>query len=144
MGRRTVHLRLCLVSSMVFPTFRCIRQLHQGNIAKNLARSSLVRCLYSHNDAAADFVNQGFFISVAPGNEAVDAVDASTRSPASESSVCNLGGTNQDDSFFKRSNYGTAVDILAPAEKVLSTLLGGKTVSCKTITSRSLPSPTAK
>lgn len=86
----------------------------------------------AYNDAAADLTNQGYFASVASGNESLD---ASTRSPASEPSVCTVGGTNPDDSFFDRSNYGTAVDVLAPAESFLSTLPGGKAVSYKTFIS---------
>lgn len=78
------------------------------------------------NQAAADLVRSGVFLGVAAGNENKD---ASEFSPASEPSVCTVGGTAKDDSRYKNSNYGRDVNILAPGVDILSLKAGGGTVS---------------
>lgn len=78
------------------------------------------------NQAAANVVSAGHFMAVAAGN---DATDASSSSPASESSVCTVGATDKTDTFCYFSNYGSPVDILAPGANIESTWPGGETVS---------------
>lgn len=78
------------------------------------------------NEAAAAIVEAGIFLAVAAGNEAAD---ASTSSPASESSVCTVGATDIDDQLAEYSNFGKLVDILAPGTDIKSTWPGNKTVS---------------
>ncbi|POR37767.1 Subtilase serine protease [Tolypocladium paradoxum] len=63
------------------------------------------------NNAARNLVDAGVFVGVAAGNENKD---AASRSPASEPSVCTVGGTAIDDTRYSGSNYGKAVKILAP------------------------------
>lgn len=79
----------------------------------------------STNDAAAKLQKAGVFVAVAAGNSNKDASDFS---PASEPSVCTVGGTAIDDNRYNNSNYGKLVDILAPAVNVLSTWIGKSTV----------------
>lgn len=78
------------------------------------------------NTAAASLVRKGYFIAAAAGN---DNIDAGGVSPASEPSVCTVGGTARDDSRYDRSNWGPFVDIHGPAVDVQSTLPGGRSVS---------------
>ncbi|QUC20980.1 uncharacterized protein UV8b_05221 [Ustilaginoidea virens] len=75
------------------------------------------------NTAAASLVRKGYFIAAAAGN---DNIDAGGVSPASEPSVCTVGGTARDDSRYDRSNWGPFVDIHGPAVDVQSTLPGGR------------------
>ena len=78
------------------------------------------------NNAARNLVDAGVFVGVAAGNENKDATSVS---PASEPSVCTVGGTAIDDTRYSNSNYGKFVDILAPGVDILSTRTGGGTVS---------------
>lgn len=78
------------------------------------------------NQAAAKMIQSGVFLAVAAGN---DATDASQTSPASEPSVCTVGATDSSDRLSSFSNYGAVVDILAPGSNILSTWIGGATVS---------------
>ncbi|RDA87831.1 hypothetical protein CP532_3001 [Ophiocordyceps camponoti-leonardi (nom. inval.)] len=87
------------------------------------------------NQAAAALVRSGVFVAVAAGNENQD---ASYVSPASEPSVCTVGGTSSDDSRYTMSNWGASVDILAPAVQVLSTRAGGGSVA---LTGTSMATP---
>lgn len=81
------------------------------------------------NQAAAKMIQSGVFLAVAAGN---DAKDASQTSPASEPSVCTVGATDSSDRLSSFSNFGPAVDILAPGSDILSTWIGGATVSYTT------------
>ncbi|GGS15263.1 MULTISPECIES: S8 family serine peptidase [Actinokineospora] len=45
--------------------------------------------------------------------------------PGNEPSTINVGGTNSSDGKYSLSNYGSCVDILAPADGVISLSLGG-------------------
>ncbi|KAG5984610.1 hypothetical protein E4U55_004052 [Claviceps digitariae] len=76
------------------------------------------------NDAARQLVNSGFFVAVAAGN---NNQDARNYSPASEPSVCTVGGTSKYDTRYTMSNWGPALDILGPGVEVLSTFPGGRT-----------------
>ncbi|KAF2844192.1 subtilisin-like serine protease-like protein PR1A [Plenodomus tracheiphilus IPT5] len=70
------------------------------------------------NSAAANAVSAGMFLAVAAGNSAIDANNAS---PASEPTVYTVGATDSNDQWASFSNFGPAVDILAPGVAVLST-----------------------
>ncbi|KAJ6439562.1 RNAse P Rpr2/Rpp21/SNM1 subunit domain-containing protein [Purpureocillium lavendulum] len=74
------------------------------------------------NHIAAKLTRGDIFVGVAAGN---NAADAATKSPASEPLVCTVGGVDQNDTWWYRSNYGPLVDILAPAVNVLSTMPNG-------------------
>ncbi|KAM4063140.1 subtilase family protein [Hirsutella rhossiliensis] len=87
------------------------------------------------NQAAAALVRSGVFVGVAAGNEDED---ASKFSPASEPSVCTVGGTAEDDTRYNNSNWGSAVNILAPAVDILSLRAGGGTT---TMTGTSMATP---
>ncbi|PHH69110.1 hypothetical protein CDD82_7986 [Ophiocordyceps australis] len=76
------------------------------------------------NSAIRDVVNAGFFVGVAAGNENQD---ADNTSPASSREVCTVGGTTRNDTRYVNSNYGPAVDIMAPAVDVKSLRAGGGT-----------------
>lgn len=76
------------------------------------------------NDAARGLVNKGYFVAVAAGN---NGRDASGYSPASESSVCTVAGSDINDRNYRDSNYGRVVDIIGPAVDVLSTWPNGQT-----------------
>jgi len=87
------------------------------------------------NSATAGVVSAGVFLAVAAGNEAQDANNVS---PASEPSAFTVGATDSSDRFASFSNFGTAVDVLAPGVAILSTWLGGGTNS---ISGTSMASP---
>ncbi|PHH90363.1 hypothetical protein CDD83_3886 [Cordyceps sp. RAO-2017] len=84
------------------------------------------------NDAADALVDTGVFFGAAAGNTGEDAAKFS---PASEPSVCTVGGTDPDDKLFYKtydglnkpfaSNWGPAVNILAPGQGIASTGNGG-------------------
>lgn len=78
------------------------------------------------NQAAAGLVGHGVFLAVAAGN---DNTDASGYSPASEPTACTVGASTVSDARSSFSNYGGPVRIFAPGSEVLSTWLGGGTVS---------------
>jgi subtilisin family serine protease len=80
----------------------------------------------SVNSAAASAVSAGLFLAVAAGN---DGRDASGYSPASEPTAFTVGATDSADKIASFSNYGSLVDIFAPGVSILSTWIGGKTVS---------------
>lgn len=77
------------------------------------------------NQAAARLVRANYFVAVASGN---DNRDARYYSPASEPSVCTVGGTDKFDNRYTMSNWGPAVDINGPGVDILSTFPGGQTV----------------
>jgi hypothetical protein len=74
----------------------------------------------SVNSATANAVDAGIFMAVAAGNEAQE---ASNVSPASEATAYTVGATDSLDRFAPFSNFGSAVDILAPGVAILSTWL---------------------
>lgn len=80
----------------------------------------------SVNQGAAALVNSGVFLAVAAGN---DNRDAQNTSPASEPTACTVGATDSSDRRSSFSNFGRVVDIFAPGTGVLSTWIGGSTVS---------------
>ncbi|QPH15795.1 hypothetical protein C2857_000292 [Epichloe festucae Fl1] len=89
----------------------------------------------AENQAAARLVRDGFFVAVAAGN---DNRDARYFSPASEPSVCTVGGTDKFDNRYTMSNWGPALDINGPGVDVLSTLPNGR-AGRKTGTSMATP-----
>jgi hypothetical protein len=78
------------------------------------------------NSAVANAVSAGVFMAVAAGNEAQL---ASNVSPASEATAFTVGASDSTDKFASFSNYGSAVDMVAPGVSILSTWLNGGTVS---------------
>jgi subtilisin family serine protease len=100
-----------------------------GSMSLGGSRSATV------NSAAANAVAAGVFMSVAAGNEAAD---ASTSSPASETSVFTVAASDSSDRFASFSNFGTLIDIIAPGVNILSTWLNGGT---NTISGTSMATP---
>jgi hypothetical protein len=78
------------------------------------------------NSAAASAVSAGLFLAVAAGNEAQNAANVS---PASEPTVFTVGATDSNDKIASFSNFGSVLDIFAPGVSILSTWIGGRTVS---------------
>jgi subtilisin family serine protease len=78
------------------------------------------------NSATASVVTAGVFMAVAAGN---DAKDSANSSPASEATAYTVGATDSSDTFAYFSNFGAAVDILAPGVSIPSTWLNNGTVS---------------
>ncbi|TQV95026.1 hypothetical protein V2A60_009897 [Cordyceps javanica] len=81
-------------------------------------------CPYSRalNDAVDNLVRRGIFVAVAAGNANRTASDIS---PASAGGACNVGGSDYYDNRYIQSNWGSSVDISAPAVNIASTLPGG-------------------
>ncbi|MFD9569015.1 S8 family peptidase [Streptomyces sp. NPDC059982] len=78
-------------------------------------------------DAAATALSDaGVLPIVAAGN---DAKDAGTVSPASADRVVTVAASNKYDEETDFSNWGTAVELYAPGEDILSAKLGGGSVS---------------
>ncbi|KAM4066353.1 subtilase family protein [Hirsutella rhossiliensis] len=85
----------------------------------------------SLDQAAAKLIETGVFVAVAAGNSNTP---ADRYSPASERSVCVVGGMQKNDALLYMdesfaSNFGSAVDIFAPAREIISTSNSGKTKS---------------
>jgi subtilisin family serine protease len=78
------------------------------------------------NQAAAALVSRGVFLAVAAGN---DNANAGNYSPASATSACTVGASDESDGRSYFSNYGSVVDIFAPGSNIRSTLPGGGSVS---------------
>lgn len=70
------------------------------------------------NNAAAALVGYGVFVAVASGGDDDDAV---RYSPASESTVCTVSASDENDTVAASSNWGALVDVYAPGKDVLST-----------------------
>lgn len=106
-----------------------------GRVGKAVANMSLGGAFsQAVNDAVAAATQAGLFFAVAAGNEAED---ASKASPASEPSACTVGATDVNDVFASVSNFGSALDILAPGVDILSTWNDGTSVRPRSSTIRS-------
>lgn len=88
------------------------------------------------NMAVNAAVKGGLPMAVAAGNEDQD---ASLVSPASASQVVTVGATTNEDERSWFSNWGTAVDIMAPGSDITSTWLGKDATN--TISGTSMASP---
>lgn len=88
------------------------------------------------NSAAAALVSRDKFVAVAAGNENDD---GGNYSPASEPSVCTVGGSDRNDNMDGISNYGSAVDMFAPGREVPSTWPEGGMVSSQSCLLRVVP-----
>ncbi len=73
------------------------------------------------DEAVANAIEAGIVFVVAAGNEGID---ASTVSPAHVDGAITVGAYGRDGKFSDFSNYGPAVDLLAPGEDIAS--LSGK------------------
>lgn len=113
------------------------------------------------NDAAANVVKSGIFLSVAAGNEAEN---ASNSSPASASEVCTIAASTSTDGSASFTNYGslgksstcpsfekflyskqrtdstTTVDLYAPGQSITAAYPGG---GSKTLSGTSMAAPHA-
>ncbi|KAI1416973.1 oryzin precursor [Hypoxylon sp. FL1857] len=90
----------------------------------NISLGALRTVSSAINAAAAAAVKAGLFLSVAAGN---DDLDASLFSPASEPTVCTVGATRKDDSRAPFSNWGSLIDVFAPGVDIISTWNNGST-----------------
>ncbi|KAK6357684.1 Secreted subtilisin-like serine protease sub4 [Orbilia javanica] len=82
--------------------------------------------LESVNQAVKALYDRGVTVIVAAGNEADD---ASKYSPASADNAITVGALDVDGTVPDFSNYGSAVDILAPGVNVLSSVIGSDTAT---------------
>lgn len=80
----------------------------------------------SANAAAKALTRKNIFVAASAGN---GEQDASNSSPASEIDVCTVGAIDVGNERAYFSNYGKFVDIWAPGVSILSTYIGGTTVS---------------
>nr|AAT65816.2 alkaline serine protease [Penicillium nordicum] len=87
------------------------------------------------NDAAANVVKSGVFLSVAAGNEAQD---ASNSSPASAPIVCTVAASTSSDGSASFTNFGSVVDLYAPGEAITAAFPGG---GSKTLSGTSMAAP---
>lgn len=67
------------------------------------------------NNAVAQAVQAGAFVTVAAGN---NNQNAANYSPASEASACTVGATDINDNRSSFSNFGSIVDIFAPGTNI--------------------------
>ncbi|CZT17806.1 related to Cuticle-degrading protease [Ramularia collo-cygni] len=91
----------------------------------------------SSNNAVAQAVAAGAFVTVAAGN---NNANAANYSPASEPSACTVGATDINDNRSSFSNYGSLVDIFAPGTSIQSTWIGS-TTAVNTISGTSMATP---
>ncbi|CAI7650120.1 unnamed protein product [Penicillium viridicatum] len=87
------------------------------------------------NDAAANVVKSGVFLSVAAGN---DGQDASNSSPASAPDVCTVAASTSSDGSASFTNFGSVVDVYAPGESITAAYPGG---GSKTLSGTSMAAP---
>ncbi|KAJ5262636.1 alkaline serine protease [Penicillium chrysogenum] len=87
------------------------------------------------NDAAANVVRSGVFLSVAAGNEAQD---ASNSSPASAPNVCTIAASTNSDGSASFTNFGSVVDLYAPGKDITAAYPGG---GSKTLSGTSMAAP---
>ena len=78
------------------------------------------------DQAVTNLWNSGVFLAVAAGN---DNVDACTESPSGAPSVFTVAASEKTDAKASYSNWGTCVEIYAPGSAIVSTYLGGTTMS---------------
>eukprot|EP00128_Syssomonas_multiformis_P016025 Colp12_sorted_trinity150504_noHs@15098 len=77
------------------------------------------------NEALNRLLEYGIVVVAAAGNDSKDACEGS---PSSARDVLTVGGTSRSDSFLFYSNYGSCVDLLAPAESIVTTWPNGRTM----------------
>ncbi len=99
------------------PTVPCVINLSLG-VVVNMTSYNMI------DTACAQAVNEGIVVVVAAGN---DSIDARNVSPAHTTEVITVGAYDVYDRLASFSNYGTAIDILAPGSNVLSTSYTGNT-----------------
>lgn len=80
----------------------------------------------STKEMMAKLVGLGIFIAGAAGNFNKD---VGNNTPGSEPSICTVGATDYQDKKALFSNFGKALDILAPGMTIVSTVPGGGKVS---------------
>jgi len=78
------------------------------------------------DQAVTNLWNSGVFLAVAAGN---DNVDACTESPSGAASVFTVAASEKTDAKASYSNWGTCVEAYAPGSAIVSTYLGGTTMS---------------
>jgi subtilisin family serine protease len=78
------------------------------------------------DQAVTSLWNSGVFLAVAAGN---DNVDACTESPSGAPSVYTVAASTKTDAKASFSNWGTCVEVYAPGSAIVSTFLGGATMS---------------
>lgn len=78
------------------------------------------------DQAVTSLSNSGVFLAVAAGN---DNVDACTESPSGAPNVFTVAASTKTDAKASYSNWGTCVEIYAPGSAIVSTYLGGTTMS---------------
>lgn len=98
------------------PDKRVVANLSLGGYAGSTRYTSL-----DHELIVAQDENDLIFV-VAAGNSADD---AALYTPAHAKDVVTVGAFDANDSFSSFSNYGHAVDILAPGSDIVSTAVGG-------------------
>ncbi|KAJ6185270.1 alkaline serine protease [Penicillium mononematosum] len=87
------------------------------------------------NDAAANVVKSGVFLSVAAGNEGEDAKNSS---PASAPNVCTIAASTSSDGSASFTNFGSVVDLYAPGEDITAAYPGG---GSKSLSGTSMAAP---
>lgn len=97
----------------------------------------------STKEMMAKLVGLGIFIAGAASNFNKD---VGNNTPGSEPSICTVGATDSQDKKALFSNFGKALDILAPGMTIVSTVPGGGKVSlfCLARLSHDLVAATAR
>lgn len=109
-----------------------------GRVAKSVISMSLGgRFSQATNDAVAQAVSAGVFVTVAAGNNNANAADYS---PASERSACTVGATDANDARASFSNFGDVLDIFAPGVAIKSAWIRSNT-DTNTISGTSMATP---
>lgn len=87
------------------------------------------------DDAVRNLIASGVMCVIAAGN---DGVDANNISPARVREALTVGNVNNSDARDSLSNFGTAIDVFAPGENIVSAGLNN-TLSTRSGTSMSAP-----
>ncbi len=90
---------------------------------------------YGVEKAVKTAINKGIVVVTSAGNKAAD---ASGYFPQNMPEIISVASTDSSNTPSEFSNYGSCVDISAPGEKILSTVIGGK---CDCYSGTSMASP---
>lgn len=90
----------------------------------------------SLDQATTNLINSGVVVTIAAGNDTADACNVS---PARVAAAITVGGTTIGDQMYSLSNFGSCVDVYAPAENITSDYNATNTFASLSGTSMAAP-----
>lgn len=112
-------------SATLYPAFDWIIEHHQPGVPAVVNMSVGMPKSEAFNEAVRRLIADGLIVVGAAGNQNKDAC---AYSPASESSIISVGGTDKTELRGTQSNFGTCVDLFAPGWDLVGAWTGGTNV----------------